>query len=953
MAEKLKDTSYLFGANSVFIEEMYGRYVENPQSVDASWQSFFKQFNDELKNVFAANKGVSWAPKTARIVGYKDATEAPSEKKKTAANDLGDVTQACGDSIKALMLIRGYKVRGHLLAHIDPLQIDVRTYHSDLDPATYGFTEADYDRPIYLGGALGKEFATLPEILAILHRTYCGHVGVEFMHIESLEQRDWISEQIEYLQLEDIISKEEKKDVLRDLIELETFEQFLHTKYPGAKRFSIEGGEAAVAAAEVVLDTAAELGVKEVVIGMPHRGRLNVLTKVMGKPYHAMLSEFQGNTAHPEEMKISGDVKYHLGTSSDRIFANGQKIHLSLTANPSHLEAVNPVVVGKVRAKQDQLGDSERSQAMGILFHGDAAFAGQGVVAETLGLSDLHGYTTGGTVHIIVNNQIGFTTDPRNARSSPYPSDVAKIVQTPIFHVNGDDPESVSKVSKIATKFRQRFKKDVVLDIVCYRRYGHNEGDEPFFTQPVMYGKIHEHKTPMEVYAEKLVADGVLAEEEFRNMVKEFREFLGNEQTVAQNYKANKADWLAGRWEGFEKPKGGVKPVVETGVDVKKLKEIGLKLTNQDVPAKIHPKVVRVLDARKQALETGKGIDWAGAEALAFGSLLVEKFPVRLSGQDCERGTFSQRHSVLNDQKDNHKYIPLNNLSEGQANYEVINSNLSEFAVLGFEYGYSLAEPNSLTLWEAQFGDFANGAQVMIDQFIASSEIKWLRMSGLVMLLPHGYEGQGPEHSSARLERFLQLCAEDNIQVANCTTPANYFHVLRRQVHRNFRKPLILMTPKSLLRHKLAVSDLKDLGKGTSFQRVIGEVDKLAADSKIRRVVICSGKLYYDLYEARKEKKINDVAIIRLEQFYPFPVSELEIELKKYKNAEVIWCQEEPENMGGWTFVDRRLEKVLQTVGGKSSRPRYVGRVAAASPAAGYLRIHNQEQKTLIEEALK
>lgn len=948
MAEKLKETSYLFGANSVFIEEMYERYLENPQSVDSSWQNFFKQFGDELKAVKA--RTVSWAQKGPRIVGYKDPTEAA--KPKPAANDSVDVTQACGDSIKALMLIRGYKVRGHLLAEIDPLTIDVRTYHSDLDPATYGFTDADYERPIYLGGALGRDYATLPEILAILHRTYCRHVGVEFMHIESLEQRDWIAEQIEYLQLEDVISSEEKKEILRDLIELETFEQFLHTKYPGAKRFSIEGGEAAIAAAEIVLDTAAELGVKEIVIGMPHRGRLNVLTKVMGKPYHAMISEFQGNTAHPEEMKISGDVKYHLGTSSDRIFPDGHKVHLSLTANPSHLEAVNPVVVGKVRAKQDQLEDKERSQAMGLLFHGDAAFAGQGVVAETLALSDLHGYTTGGTVHIIVNNQIGFTTDPRNARSSPYPSDVAKIVQTPIFHVNGDDPEAVSKVSKIATNFRQRFKKDVVLDIVCYRRYGHNEGDEPFFTQPVMYGKIHAHKTPMEVYAEKLIAEGAITEEEFRGMVKTFRDFLDKEQGVAQSYKANKADWLAGRWTGFEKPEKGVKTASDTGVDIKKLKEIGLKLTSKDVPLAVHPKVTRVLDARREAIESGKGLDWATAESLAFGSLLVEKVPVRLSGQDCERGTFSQRHSVLNDQKDNHKYIPLNNLAKNQANYEVINSNLSEFAVLGFEYGYSLAEPNSLTLWEAQFGDFANGAQVMIDQFIVSSEDKWLRMSGLVMLLPHGYEGQGPEHSSARLERFLQLCAEDNIQVANCTTPANYFHILRRQIRRKFRKPLVLMTPKSLLRHKLAVSDLKDLAAGTSFQRIIGETEKLVADSKVRRVVICSGKLYYDLYEARKEKKVDDVAILRMEQFYPFPAVELETELKRYKNADVIWCQEEPENMGGWTFVDRKLEKVLQAVGGKATRPRYVGRDAAASPAAGYLRIHNQEQAALIAEAL-
>ena len=949
MAEQLKNTSYLFGANSIFIEELYNRYIEDPSSVDVSWKNFFKTFGDEVQSVA---KGTSWAPKEARIVGYKDVDATKTKRK--LVNDSIDVSSACTDSIKALMLIRGFKVRGHLLADLDPLDIDKKVYHPDLDPATYGFgEEKDYEREIYLGGALGYDYATLSEILRTLRKTYCRHVGIEFMHMESLEQRDWVADKIEYLQLEDVITKEEKIDILQDILELETFEQFLHTKFPGAKRFSIEGGETAIAAAEVVIDVAAELGVTQIVIGMPHRGRLNVLTKVLGKRYAAMLSEFQGNLAHPGEINISGDVKYHLGASSDREFDGGKKVHLSLTANPSHLEAVNPVVVGKVRAKQNQMQDEEeRSKAMGILFHGDAAFAGQGVVAETLGLSDLHGYETGGTIHIIVNNQIGFTTDPRNARSSPYPSDVAKIVQAPIFHVNGDDPEAVSKVSRIAVEFRKKFKKDVVIDVFCYRRYGHNEGDEPFFTQPVMYSKIRQHKTPMHVYAEKLVEQGVITEDEFQGMVKKFKSLLEKEHRASLTYKPEEADFLEGQWAGLERPEDIVKPVADTAVPLKKLKAVGGALSNKDVPIKTHSKIARQLDAKRKMIDTGKGIDWATAEALAFGSLLTEGVGVRLSGQDCERGTFSQRHSVLNDQDTNKKYYPLNNIESNQARYEVINSNLSEFAVLGFEYGYSLAEPNNLTLWEAQFGDFVNGAQVIIDQFITSGENKWLRMSGLVMLLPHGFEGQGPEHSSARLERYLQACAEDNIQVANCTTPANYFHILRRQICRNFRKPLILMTPKSLLRHKLAVSDLKDMAEGSTFKRVIEETDKLTANTKVKRVVICSGKVYYELYEERQKQKIDDVAIIRLEQFYPFPAQDLQTELKKYKNANVVWCQEEPKNMGGWFFVDRRIEEVMTEVKGKFSRPIYAGRKAAASPAAGYMKIHKEEQNALINDAL-
>jgi 2-oxoglutarate dehydrogenase E1 component len=695
--------------------------------------------------------------------------------------------------------------------------------------------------------------------------------------------------------------------------------------------------------------------VEEVVIGMPHRGRLNVLTKVMGRRYASMLSEFQGNQAHfSESIEASGDVKYHQGASSDRQF-NGKNIHLSLSANPSHLEAVNPVVVGRVRAKQNQKGDTERSTVMGLLLHGDAAFAGQGVVTETFSLGDLDGYTTGGTLHIIVNNQIGFTTNPSNARKSPYPSDLAKGAHAPIFHVNGDDPESVVFVSRLAVEFRQRFKKDVVIDVFCYRRYGHNEGDEPFFTQPRMYTAIKGHATPMNVYANALISEGVITEADFEKTKKDFNAFLAKEFEHSQDYAPDEADWLKGKWEGLRKPESGVKKNADTGVDKKELKKVGSALAQYPEDFNIHKKLVRQMTAKKEMIDSGKGLDWAMGEALAYGTLLAEGYPVRLSGQDCTRGTFSHRHSGLIDQKTEERFYPLNNLGKkDQANYEVIDSNLSEFAVLGFEYGYSLAEPKALTIWEAQFGDFANGAQVMIDQFISSSEIKWLRFSGLVMLLPHGYEGQGPEHSSARLERYLQLCAEDNMQVVNCTTPANFFHVLRRQLHRDFRKPLVVMSPKSLLRHKRCVSNLEEFEAGTSFKRVIPETEKLVAADKVRRVVICSGKVYYDLLEEREARKINDVAIVRLEQYYPFPAKDLSDAIGSYKNAEVVWCQEEPKNMGAWHFVDRRIEdEVLSGLSIKANRPRYIGRPEAASPAAGYAKIHNRELRAFLDEAFE
>jgi 2-oxoglutarate dehydrogenase E1 component len=949
MTTDFYQTTPIFGTNSTYVEELYERYLQNPDSVDKSWRDFFSDMGDSLSAVLKEQEGASWAPKQSSVVGVK-----PLEAQAAKKIDKGEFSeQACSDSIGALMLIRAYKVRGNLLADLDPLGLEGHKMHPDLDPATYGFSENDYDREIYLGGEFGFEKSTLRDLLSELRRTYASKIGVEFMHVPELERRNWIANHMEEARGVPTLTPEEKITILEDITKVERFEQFLHVKYPGAKRFSAEGGEAVIAAMEKIIQRAAKLDVKEVVIGMPHRGRLNVLTKVMGRRYASMISEFQGKQSHfSEELDASGDVKYHQGASSDRDF-DGHKIHLSLSANPSHLEAVNPVVVGRVRAKQDIFEDSERTSAMGILLHGDAAFCGQGVVTETMALSDLDGYTTGGTIHIIVNNQIGFTTNPNNQRKSPYPTDVAKGAHAPIFHVNGDDPEAVVFVSKLAVEYRQKFKTDVVIDVFCYRRYGHNEGDEPFFTQPEMYSKIKTHPTPMNVYAQKLISENVISDSDFSKMKDNFQQFMEKEYEEAQNYEADEADWLKGSWEGFENPERGLKKRVDTGVPVKKLKELGSKIASYPDDFNINKKLARLMDAKIAMMKNGKNIDWSMAESLAYATLLDEEHPIRITGQDSVRGTFSHRHAALTDQKTEEKYFPLNNISDNQARFEVIDSNLSEFAVLGFEYGYSLARPKSLVIWEAQFGDFANGAQVMIDQFISSGEAKWLRFSGLVMLLPHGYEGQGPEHSSARLERFLQLCGEDNMQVVNCTTPANFFHVLRRQIHRKFRKPLIVMSPKSLLRHKLCLSDLDDFDKGTYFQRVIGETYNIAKNDDIKKVIICSGKVYYDLVEERKERKIKDIAIIRIEQYYPFPDMDLEEELKKYKNAEVIWCQEEHRNMGAWHFIDRRIEAVLKKTGNKSKRPKYVGRGEAASPAAGYARIHNKQQQDLLNEALK
>ncbi len=972
-------SSFLQGTNAPYIDDIYARYEKDPGSVDTEWQEFFKSLKDQPADVRKNAEGPSWGRDNWPLSPRDDLTSALdgnwAEVEKAVGTKLvakaqakgteltaADVHQATRDSVRALMLIRAYRMRGHFHARLDPLGIEPPRDREELDPRSYGFVEGDFDRKIFLDHVLGLEYATLREIVAICERTYCQTLGVEFMHITNAAQKAWIQERIEGPDKEISFTREGRRAILMKLVEAEGFEKFCDLKFTGTKRFGLDGAESLIPALEQIIKRGGNLGVKEIVVGMPHRGRLNVLTQVMGKPHRALFHEFKGGSANPDAVEGSGDVKYHLGASSDREFDNN-RIHLSLTANPSHLEIVDPVVLGKVRAKQDQHGDppDQRISVLPLLMHGDAAFAGQGVVAECFGLSDLKGYRTGGSLHFIVNNQIGFTTYPRYSRSSPYPSDVAKMIDAPIFHVNGDDPEAVVFAAKVAIEFRQKFHKPVVIDMFCYRRHGHNEGDEPAFTQPVMYKKIASHPSTLEIYAKRLIAEGVMTEGEVEKAKADWRVRLDAELEAGSGYKPNKADWLDGKWAGFksadqeEDARRGV-----TGVDVAVLRDIGRKITKVPDGFRIHRTIQRFLENRAKAIDSGVGIDWATGEALAFCTLLQEGHHVRLSGQDSERGTFSQRHSVLIDQEDESRYTPFNHLGVDQGHYEVINSLLSEEAVLGFEYGYSLAEPKALAIWEAQFGDFANGAQVLFDQFISSGERKWLRMSGLVCMLPHGYEGQGPEHSSARLERFLQMCAEDNMQVVYATTPANFFHVLRRQLHREIRKPLILMTPKSLLRHKRAVSRLDELGANTTFHRILyddavmlpDEKIKLVPDDDIRRVVLCSGKVYYDLYDEREKRGIDDIYIMRVEQLYPVPLKLLVQELGRFKNAELVWCQEEPRNMGAWHFIEPYLEWVLNQIHAPNRRPRYAGRAASAATATGLMSKHLAQLKALLDEAL-
>ena len=951
-------TSFLGNNSSEFVEALYGDYLNDPSKLPEQWKAFFDGLKDERKKILENVNGPSWSPKK-RLKPYLSVNQKETGKKNGSTENYAngvDILGAAKDSIRASMLVRAYRIRGHLISKLDPLELQKREEHLELKPETYGFTVKDLNKKIFLDGAMGLQTSTLKEVIDLVKKTYCEKIGYEFLHMGDPEEKKWIRDRIEGKEKGIKFTENGKRAILNKLIEAEGFEKFLHVKFVGTKRFGLDGGESLIPALEQIIKRGGHLGVKEVKIGMPHRGRLNVLANMMQKPYKAIFKEFFGEKIKSKK-DFEGDVKYHLGASANREF-DGNLVHISLTDNPSHLEAVNPVVLGQVRAKQFFHKDKERKKVIPVLIHGDAAFAGQGVVAECFAMSGLPGHNTGGTIHIIVNNQIGFTTAPRFARSSPYPSDLAKMVQAPIFHVNGDDPEAVVHCAKIATEFRQKFKRDVVIDMVCYRRFGHNEGDEPSFTQPLMYKKIKTHPTTLQIYAKKLLNEGLISNNDLTLMQKKFRNFLDNEFSGAKDYKI-KMKWFDGVWSRF-KPEIGKDRRGVTGVDKKELISIGKKITDIPKNFNIHKTLVKIFENKRKMFTENQPIDWSTAELLAFGTLLNDGFSVRLSGQDSSRGTFSQRHSVLRNQDNHQRFVPLQNISKNQKKFEVIDSLLSELGVLGFEFGYSLSEPETLVLWEAQFGDFANGAQVVIDQFISSGESKWSRASGLVMLLPHGYEGQGPEHSSARLERFLQLCSQENLQVVNCTTPANYFHVLRRQMHRDFRKPLIVMTPKSLLRHKRCISNLDDFTKKNSFHRILGDhsylndskLIKLKKDKHIKKVVMCSGKIYFDLIEAREKSKNDKVVFIRIEQLYPFPVKQLGKQLKRYENANFYWCQEEPMNMGAWNTARHYIDRTLEIIQVKSENVNYIGRNAAASPATGNLNKHLAEQKEILEKVM-
>ncbi|WP_165230492.1 2-oxoglutarate dehydrogenase E1 component [Aquisphaera insulae] len=900
-------------ANLDLLEDYHQRWLRDPESVDPSWRNFFEGY--ELGQSF---KGL-----TADGDG-----EAPRQF-----------------AVKAVTrLVDAYREMGHYLANLDPLgMVPRRQSYEQLDLSNFGLSDEMLDQTFW--SKLGpNNHCTLRQLLSILHDTYCRTIGVEFMHIQNLEIRQWLLDRMEPVRNRPAMDLKKRRRIIYKLNAAELFENFLHKNYVGQKRFSLEGGEMLIPLLDAIIERSGTHGVAEVVLGMPHRGRLNVLANILHKPYSLIFSEFEGNM--PETVAGDGDVKYHLGFSADHVTQDKRTVHLTLTPNPSHLEAVDPVVEGRMRAKQRRYKDSDRRLGVPILIHGDAAFAGQGLVPETLNLSQLPGYRTGGTIHIVVNNQIGFTTSPSDARSTRYCTDVAKMIEVPIFHVNGEDPEAVVYVGELATDFRQTFGQDVVIDMFCYRRHGHNEGDEPGFTQPLMYEKIRNRISIRELYTEQLVLSGELSSQEAETIAETFAEKM---QEVFEEVKVRGVEprmvspgYATGPWASLT-PNYSFESV-ETGVAFETLKAIATVATQPPAGFTVNPKLTRIYGARLKSVETRGEVDWATGEALAFGSLLLEDTPVRLSGQDSRRGTFSQRHAVLVDQHNGDRWTPLNHLAEGQAELCVYDSLLSEAAVLGFDYGYSLEEPHMLIMWEAQFGDFANGAQVIIDQFIASAESKWGRGSGLVMLLPHGYEGQGPEHSSARLERYLSLCAEENIQVAVPSTPAQYFHLLRRQVRRNFRKPLVVMTPKSLLRHKAAVSPVDQLTVG-SFRNVL---DDATTSDRAGRVVLCSGKVYYDLV-ARREAvgKEKEVAIIRVEQLYPWPADELKKVLARYGAAtEWVWVQEESQNMGAWTFVAPRLQELTK------GHFQYVGRDASASPATGSKLVHDQEQAELVEAAI-
>ena len=964
-------TSFLSKSNSSYIEQMYEKFCHDPNQLPDSWKQYFDALGEEKELINKESNGASWAPKKIKsnvdidLDSYEKfipsnlsySIEEKIKKEKPQSSSI-ELEQSTKDSVRAIMMIRAYRIRGHLQADLDPLGLIKKENCPELLPETYGFTENDLDKKIFLDEVLGLKYATLREILEILNRTYCSNIGIEFMHMTDPEEKSWIQQRIEGKDKEIQFTERGRKAILNRLIEAEGFEKYLAKKYVGTKRFGLDGCESLIPAMEQIIKRGGALGCKEVKIGMPHRGRLNILTNVIQKPLKKIFKEFSGDPGIASG-GVSGDVKYHLGASANREFDNNL-VHVSLTANPSHLEAVNPVVLGQTRAKQDYHDDAERNKVIPILLHGDAAFAGQGIVAECFAMSGLTGHNIGGTIHIIVNNQIGFTTQPEFSRSSPYPSEVAKMVQAPIFHVNGDDPEAVTYCAKVATEYRQKFKRDVVLDIFCYRKYGHNEGDEPSFTQPLMYKKIKEHPSTLQKFADRLISEKVLTKDEFEAEKSAYQKRLDEEFEASKSYISNEHDWFTGVWSKFTTELGHDRRG-DTGIDIEKIKTLGKKLSHIPEGFNAHKTISRIYDARSKMFETGKDFDWAMAETLAFASLVDEGYGLRLVGQDSVRGTFSQRHAGINDQITGERYYPLKHISNEQGRVEIIDSLLSEMGVLGFEYGYSLTDPDTLVLWEAQFGDFANGAQVIFDQFISSGEKKWTRASGLVMLLPHGYEGQGPEHSSARLERYLQACAQENIQVVNCTTPANYFHVLRRQIHRTFRKPLVVFTPKSLLRHKRCISEIEDFTKQNSFHRVLSDraeysaynLIPLAKDDEIEKVILCSGKVYFDLVDERENLKADKVQIVRIEQLYPFPVKTLARHMSRFKNAKkFVWCQEEPYNMGAWNHVEPYINRTLEYIKAHSTKVIYTGRTPSASPATGFLKKHLAQQLEIVNKAI-
>ena len=940
--------AFLNSANAPYIAELFFKFKKNPTSVDSSWKSFFQSLNDDDVAILKDFGGPEWKKRPSKIIDdvsfdkiIRNIPDVETDSFKTSTLD----------SIRALRLIRAFRVNGHLIANLDPLGIAKKDYHPELDYKNYGFTDNDLSREIFIDGSLGLERASLNKIIQILKETYSASIGVEFLHMQLPEQKQWVQERIEEVHNKTNFTNEGKKAIFSRLIESELFEQFLDKKFIGTKRYGIEGGESMIPGIEQIVKQACLAEVENIFIGTAHRGRLTLLSTVLGMPYKSILSKFQGYLNDPNEVLGSGDVKYHLGVSSDREF-EGKKIHISLVPNPSHLEAVDPVVIGKVRAKQTQLKDKSNNKVFGLLIHGDAAMAGQGIVAETFAMSQLLGFRTGGTIHFVINNQIGFTTMPQYGRSAPYCTEIAKMVQAPIFHVNGDDPEAVVHVCRLATEFRNKFKEDVVVDMFCYRRSGHNEADEPSFTQPLMYQAIKKHPTTVKIYQKRLLKENTINSHQIQKIQKDFKNFLDTELEGAKSYKPNKVDWLEGDWTGLSTASFDARKGI-TSIKESELLEIGRAIHQIPADFNSHKKIKKLYEDRLTSIEEGKNIDWATAEALAFATLLKEGYGVRLSGQDTGRGTFSQRHAVLYDQINEKRFVPLRHFIKQQGYFEIIDSFLSEYGVLGFEYGYSQSDPNTLVVWEAQFGDFANGAQTIIDQFITTGERKWLRMSGLTLLLPHGHEGQGPEHTSSRLERFLQMCAEDNIQVANCTSPANYFHVLRRQLHRNFRKPLVILTPKSTLRHKNNVSNKDYFINGSTFHRVLRNEITKEKEKKINRIIICSGKLYFELQDHIEQLQKENVFILRLEQIYPFPYDVFSKELKRFIDCELIWCQEEPKNMGAYGFVKRRIESVMKQINMKQEKLLYVGRRAAASPATGVFDRHLANQKNILRLAIE